>query len=69
MNCGTWVKCTICDGHITQVLFLSQRSVYSNDQSLWMTFSDEGIHGSEVQGVNGLKKRSVDCEIWCGTTA
>ena len=51
MNGSTWVQCTISDGHISQVLFLSQRSVYSDDQILWMTFSDEGIHGSEVQGV------------------
>lgn len=36
MNGSTWVQCTISDGHISQVFFLSQRSINSNDQAVRM---------------------------------
>ena len=36
LNCSTWVKCTICDGHIPQVLFLSKRGIHCNNQTFGM---------------------------------
>ena len=40
MNCSTWVKCTICNGHIAQVLFFAKRSIYGDNQSIWMVRLD-----------------------------
>ena len=41
MDSGTWVKCTICDGHVSQVLFLAQRGINGNDKALGMMGMDK----------------------------
>lgn len=41
LNTSTWVKCTISNGHIAQVLFLSKRSIYGNHKSMGMKLFDK----------------------------
>ena len=41
LNTSTWVKCTISNGHIAQVFFLSKRSVYGDYKGVWMKPCDK----------------------------
>ena len=41
LNTSTWVKCTISNGHIAQVLFLSKRSIYGDHKSMGMKLFDK----------------------------
>ena len=41
LNTSTWVKCTISNGHIAQVLFLSKRSIYGDYKGMGMKSFDQ----------------------------
>ena len=60
MNSGTWVKCTISNGHISQVLFLSQRGIYGNDQTVRMLKKNFLVSFRKVQCVDRMSKCAVD---------
>lgn len=60
MNSGTWVKCTISNGHISQVLFLPQRGIYGNDQTVRMLKKNFLVSFRKVQCVDRMSKCAVD---------
>ena len=60
LNTSTWVQCTISNGHIAQVLFLSKGSINSNDQGMRVELSDKPGAFFEIQGMYRVGERSVD---------
>ena len=60
MNGGTWVKCTISNGHIAQVFFLPQRGIYGNDQAVRMSKKNFLVSFRKVQCVDRMSKCAVD---------
>ena len=60
MDSGTWVKCTICDGHVSQVLFLAQRGINGNDKALGMMGMDKVGCLFQVQSMHRMTQSSVD---------
>ena len=64
MNGSTWVQCTISDGHISQVFFLSQRSINSNDQAVRMPGKNLFACVTKVECMYRLYKCSVNIYSW-----
>ena len=60
MDSGTWVKCTICDGYVSQVLFLAQRGINGNDKALGMMGMDKVGCLFQVQSMHRMTQSSVD---------
>ena len=60
MDSGTWVKCTICNGHIPQVLFFAQRGINGNDKSLGMMGMDKVRCLFQIQSMHRMIQSSVD---------
>lgn len=50
----------ISNGHIAQVLFLSKRSIDSNDQGMRVELSDKPGAFFQIQGMYRVGERSVD---------
>ena len=59
LNCSTWVKCTICDGHIPQVLFCPREASTAITRPsgcrilIWREILEDLKH---VRGFSGYRK-------------
>ena len=58
VNSSTWVQRAIGNGYVSQVLFLPQGSIYSNDKPFRMTLLDviPGVH--KIKGMDRKRERS-----------
>ena len=59
LNTGTWVECTISNGDIAQVLFLSKRSINGDHKGMRMKLSDQFRKFFQVQGMYRIGESSV----------
>ena len=63
MNSGTWVQCTICDGHVPEVLFLSKRGINSDHQTVRMQKFDPAGNFLQIQGMYGGFQCAVNINV------